>query len=208
MAYTVEQFLKIIQPMAQEDMKKTGLLASLTMAQALLESKYGNSGLTTTANNLFGMKGNYKGKSVTLPTTEYEEGMRKTILAVFRKYPSWAESIADHSQLIVSAKRYEKVIGAQDYKEACRAIQDAGYATDPDYATKLIFVIEKYNLYNFDNPQDIGTKRIKILLNGIEKEVETINLDGFNYIKLRDLVDEKIKVDYDAVRKLPVVEVK
>lgn len=218
MAYTIQSFLEIIVPMARKNMAKTGVLASLTIAQAILESKYGNSGLTKSANNLFGIKGAYNGQSVTLPTTEYEKGVKKTIMAPFRKYPSWQDSLEDHSNFLKKYSRYRGVLNAKDYKEACHAIQAAGYATDPNYAIQLISLIEKYKLYEWDKKESeekevtqkqeciIGT--ITIELNGVQKEVETVNVEGFNYIKLRDLADAKILVDYDAKNKLPIIKVK
>ena len=129
MAYSTEEFLNKIKPMVIEDMRKTGILASLTASQALIESNKGNSGLTQKANNLFGMKGAYNGQSVTMPTTEYYNGVKTTVNAAFRKYPSWAESIADHSGLFNRSSRYANLRGLTDYKLACKYVKDDGYAT-------------------------------------------------------------------------------
>lgn len=213
MTYTIEKFLEIIKEMAIDDMKKTGVLASLTIAQALLESQYGNSGLTKSANNLFGIKGEYKGQSITLPTAEYENGMRKIIQAKFRKYPSWEASLEDHSNFLKQYKRYTKVLSAKDYKKACHAIEAAGYATDPQYAEKLINLIERYKLYAYDvdtntSTTDTTLDTLTIQLNGVAKQVQAVNVNGDNYIKLRDLADAKIQVSYDAEKKLPIVKVK
>lgn len=105
-------FIAKIAPATVGDMKKTGVPASLTIAQAILESGWGGSGLTAQANNLFGIKGSGPAGSVKMPTTEYRpDGTSYQILANFRAYHSWAESIEDHSRLLVNGttgdpKRY------------------------------------------------------------------------------------------------------
>ncbi|WP_412102310.1 glucosaminidase domain-containing protein, partial [Paenibacillus alvei] len=148
-------FIAKIAPAAVEDMKKTGVPASLTMAQAILESGWGGSGLTAQANNLFGVKGRGPAGSVKMPTIEYRpDGTSYPILANFRAYHNWAESIADHSLLIINGTkdkpdRYHGVLRA-DYKIACREITRGGYATDPKYADMLIGMIEQYELHKYD----------------------------------------------------------
>ena len=150
MSYTAESFLKKIKPMVIADMKKTRILASLTAAQAFIESNKGNSGLTTKANNLFGIKGEYKGQSVTMKTTEYVKGKAVRVDAAFRKYPSWVESIADHSSLFNRLARYKNLRGCVNYKKACQYVKEDGYATSPTYTQTLISCIEKYKLYEWD----------------------------------------------------------
>lgn len=150
MAYTAESFLQVLKPYVLEDMKTTGILASLTAAQAFIESNKGNSGLTQKANNLFGMKGRYNGQYVVMPTTEYYNGVKTKVNAEFRKYPNWLDSINDHSRLFNTAKRYANLRGCTNYKEACINVQKDGYATSPTYANTLINTIEKYRLYEWD----------------------------------------------------------
>ncbi len=148
-------FLALLGGLAREDMKKTGVLASLTIAQGILESGWGKSQLATKANNLFGIKATstWTGKTYTVETNECFDGVNMTrVEAVFRAYDSWAGSIFDHSALF-SAKRYEKVVGETDYKKACQAVKDAGYATDPNYPSKLIALIEQHKLYEFDRQE-------------------------------------------------------
>lgn len=156
MAYTDKSFLEILKPYVLEDMKKTKILASLTAAQAFIESNKGNSGLTQKANNLFGIKGEYNGQSVTMQTTEYYNGVKTKVDAKFRKYPSWLESVADHSRLL-STKRYANLIGCTDYRQACINVQADGYATSPTYSQTLINCIEKYKLYEWDAEVLAGT---------------------------------------------------
>lgn len=150
MAYTDTSFLAVLKPYVLEDMKNTGILASLTAAQAFIESNKGNSGLTQKANNLFGIKGEYNGQYVVMATTEYYNGVKTKVNAKFRKYPNWLESIADHSRLFNTNKRYANLRGCTDYKQACINVRADGYATSPTYTTTLLNVIEKYKLYEWD----------------------------------------------------------
>lgn len=150
MAYTDITFLQTIKPMVIQDMKKSGILASLTAAQAFIESNKGNSGLAIKGNNLFGIKGTYNGQSVKMKTTEYYNGIKQSVMADFRKYPSWQESISDHSDLFNRKSRYSNLRGLTDYKLACKYVKDDGYATSPTYTQTLLNCIEKYKLYEWD----------------------------------------------------------
>lgn len=150
MAYTDQSFLNKLKPYVLKDMKDTKILASLTAAQAFIESNKGNSGLTTKANNLFGIKGTYNGQYVQMLTTEYYNGVACKVYANFRKYPSWQESIADHSDLFNRLARYKNLRGETDYVKACNNVKADGYATSPTYATTLITTINRYKLYEWD----------------------------------------------------------
>ena len=149
-----KQFIEKVGKLAAADMKASGVLASLTIAQAILESGWGESGLTVKGNALFGIKAgaNWKGKVYSGKTKEcYDGATYEDITATFRAYDSWEESVEDHSALLTGAARYKAVIGERDYKAACIAIKAAGYATDPTYSTKLINLIESYGLNEYDN---------------------------------------------------------
>lgn len=209
MKYTTKEFITKVAPLAQRQMQSSKILASLTIAQAILESSWGNSELTAKANNLFGVKGEYSGQSIIMTTAEYYNGTRTYIQAAFRKYPSWSESVADHTSFLVKNTRYANLIGETNYKQACIKIQTAGYATDPNYAAGLISLIEKYQLTQYDiKEEEEMVKTMTIELNGVLKQVQVIEKDGYNYIKLRDVADAKIIVDYDSTRKIPTVKVK
>lgn len=147
---TDREFFNKIKDDVIRDMKQSGILASLTAAQAFIESNHGNSGLTQKANNLFGMKGSYNGSFVTMKTKEYVNGKYITVDASFRKYPDWASSIKDHSDLFLRLDRYKNLRGCKDYKTACQNVQKDRYATSPSYASTLIRTIEKYKLYEWD----------------------------------------------------------
>lgn len=149
---TDKEFFDKIKEDVITDMKNSGILASLTAAQAYCESAHGSSKLSLPPNNnLFGMKGTYNGQSVTMKTKEYINGKYITVDAAFRKYPNWAASISDHSSLFNRLERYKNLRGLKDYKLACTYVQKDGYATSPSYASTLIRIIENYKLYEWDN---------------------------------------------------------
>ena len=143
MSYTDVSFLAKLKPYIIKDMQDFGILASLTAAQAFIESNKGNSGLTTKANNLFGIKGTYQGQSVIMKTTEYYNGVACKVDAAFRKYPSWQESIADHSALFNRLSRYANLRGLTDYRLACQYVQKDGY-----YAC---YTLTAFNKNDIDN---------------------------------------------------------
>ena len=188
--YTAESFLAILKPYVISDMRKSGILASLTASQALIESNCGNSGLTRQANNIFGIKGSYNGESVRMWTTEYYNGVPQRVLAAFRKYPSWAESVADHSDLFNRLKRYENLRGLKDYKLACKYVQQDGYATSPSYSQTLLSTINKYKLYLWDaevsgeSAGSANVKQLPVLKRGSRGEYvlawqKFLNLNGY-----------------------------
>jgi len=167
MALTQEQksFIEKVGKLAVADTLKSNVLASLTIAQAILESGWGESSLTINANALFGIKATntWKGKVYNTKTKECYNGITfTTIDACFRAYDSWEESIADHSAFL-TASRYAAVIGERDYKKACTAIKAAGYATDPDYSAKLIKIIEQYGLTQYDAAQAEKGNKMNII---------------------------------------------
>ncbi|MGG4453231.1 N-acetylmuramoyl-L-alanine amidase [Brevibacillus porteri] len=141
-------FITRIAPIAVAEHKRTGIPASLTLAQAIVESRSGTSELAVKANALFGVKGVGPAGSYEKVSDEYVGGVRIEKRSAFRKYNDWSESIRDHSEFLLKP-RYSKVIGA-DWRTACVEISRAGYATDPNYAAKLAKVIEQYRLYEYD----------------------------------------------------------
>lgn len=139
---------KVGNPAVKIYVKNRQVLPSVVIAQAILESQFGTSELSTDANNLFGIKGTYRGQSVQFYTREIENGKSIKVLAQFRKYPNLASSIADHNQL-VSAK-FIKSKNILSYRQSTRLLQENGYATDPHYASKLNHLIVEYHLSNYD----------------------------------------------------------
>ena len=148
-----QQFFNNISAGAMESYKKNGIFASITLAQAMLESGTGSSGLTSKANNLFGVKAyNWSGKSVQMMTKEHVQGIDVDVLAAFRAYDNWNESIQDHVNFLIHNSTYTEhgVFTSKTYEEQAQALQSAGYATDPNYAMSLVLLIKQYNLDKYD----------------------------------------------------------
>lgn len=151
------KFIDSIKEGAIESYKTSKILPSITIAQAILESNWGNSNLTKEANNLFGIKADYywKGEYVIFDTNEYHNYMIKD---KFRKYESLADSIKDHSDFLLKNTRYKEhgVFDAKTYKEQALALENAGYSTAQDefgnktYAKMLGEIIRQYNLQIID----------------------------------------------------------
>lgn len=99
MTLSQQQFIQSIANDAQDLQKEEKILTSVTLAQAILESNWGKSGLSTSANNLFGIKGSYEGNSVSMGTQEFSSGKAYRTQADFRKYPDKKASLVDHAQL-------------------------------------------------------------------------------------------------------------
>lgn len=154
-AQSHQQFIERLVPHAQELQDGYGVLPSIILGQAILESNWGKSTLASKYNNLFGIKAYGDQKKVSLETKEFVNEEWITIQGDFKVYDSWEQSMDDHTQLFVQGVEwnpalYEKVITATNYQEAAQALQDAGYATDPGYAQKIIQVIETYQLNQYD----------------------------------------------------------
>lgn len=148
-------WLKKIAPYAQRLQKKYGVLASITLAQAAHESNWNDSQLSSKYHNFYGIKASSGQAAIKLPTSEYIDGKWITANARFRVYTSWQASMLDHTLLLVNGttenpNRYYRVLHARNYKIAAKALYQAGYATDPTYATKLIKIIEQYHLDRYD----------------------------------------------------------
>lgn len=137
---------------AIEGWRKYKILPSVTMAQAIVESGWGESGLTAVSNNLFGIKANgWTGKTVDYPTKEFVNGEYISVVSTFRAYDSMDESTADHGAFLAGLERYRNIIGVADYTAVCKLLQADGYATSPTYAETLISIIEQYNLDDYDS---------------------------------------------------------
>ena len=147
---TVEQkinfYVKKYAPAATKNMRFFKIPASITLAQGILESGYGEGTLAKKANNHFGIKCHkgWKGKSITHDDDEKDE--------CFRSYKNPLRSYRDHSLFLVDRDRYSSLftLNRKDYKGWAVGLKAAGYATDPKYADKLISLIERFNLNRFD----------------------------------------------------------
>ena len=141
-----EKYIEEYKEIAISQMNKTGIPASIILAQACLESGDGQSYLAREANNHFGIKCHgWNG-----PTIRYDDDKRNEC---FRKYRNAEESFRDHSDFIVNGSRYGFLfdLDRTNYKGWAKGLKKAGYATHPKYAEMLIRIIEDYELYRFDN---------------------------------------------------------
>lgn len=143
---TYQQYIDQYKDVAIEQMKKHRIPASITLAQGLFESGAGRSELARKGNNHFGIKCHgWKGRTV-----HHDDDARNEC---FRAYDNAYESYEDHSRFLVSGKRYQGLFSLKttDYKGWAHGLKAAGYATNPNYATKLIQIIELYKLYEYDH---------------------------------------------------------
>ena len=173
---------------AQATERKYGVPASITLGQIMLESggsyEGGLSGLAVKAKNLFGIKGTGTAGSVTMNTMEQGANGLYATQANFRKYNSYAESIEDHGKLLTNANYTRYTKDAKTVEEYAVAIHKAGYATDANYANKLISIINSNNLKQYDGgssysvPEYTGTETLQNVTSSGNGEVtEEVKLD-------------------------------
>lgn len=144
----VRAFQQRLTPHAEEASRITGIPARFMLGQAALESGWGKREIIaadgSNSHNVFGIKatGGWKGKTAETTTTEYVNGVPQKRVEKFRAYDSYADAFRDYAQLLSNNPRYEKVIAnARDVQGFAQGLQKAGYATDPDYADKLMRII-------------------------------------------------------------------
>ena len=143
-----QDFINQLAPGAQNTWNEYGVLPSVSMAQAIVESAWGQS---APGNNLYGIKGDYNGNYTMQSTQEYYNGHYVTIQDKFRAYPDLATSVEDHGNFLAVNPRYSNLLYSKDYAYVCQMLQADGYATDPNYANTLISIISYNNLNRFDN---------------------------------------------------------
>ncbi len=163
---TNQEFINEIAEYAVRDMQKTGVLASVTIAQSCLEAGFGTTDLAVKANNVNGLKCDLSGNTwetvwdkksrYTKNTKEQKkDGTEYTVKADFRVYPDWETCIKDHSLYLIGAmngnkKRFEGIVGEKDPRKAITIIKNGGYATDTKYVDKVMSIINRYNLTQYD----------------------------------------------------------
>ncbi|MGZ2370718.1 glucosaminidase domain-containing protein [Ancylomarina sp. YFZ004] len=176
-------YISKYKQLAITEMERTGIPASITLAQGLLESGNGNSTLATKANNHFGIKcHDWTGPSIKIDDDRKNE--------CFRKYKDPYQSYKDHSEFLTNRSRYEFLFKLKltDYKAWAKGLKKAGYATHPKYAHMLIDIIEEEELYLFDS----NAKRHKIKhseKSKFEKSLGNLDLrlevaNGVHFIKV------------------------
>ncbi len=145
---TREEYIDRYKAIAIDHMERYGIPASITMAQGILESDCGNSWLSTQSNNHFGIKckRNWTGGRIFYDDDEKGE--------CFRSYPSVEDSYRDHAEFLDRQPRYDRLftLPSDDYKGWAFGLKQCGYATAPDYAQRLIKIIEESRLYLLDRP--------------------------------------------------------
>ncbi len=160
---SIQEYIDEYKALAVAEMKRAGIPASITMAQGILESRNGNSYLAKVGNNHFGIKchTDWTGKKIHLDDDAPNE--------CFRKYKSVYESFIDHSNFLTRKGRYSSLfeLDPLDYKNWAKGLKAAGYATDPQYANKLVTLIERYQLSKFDLPGGIDCDNIVLDLPAI-----------------------------------------
>ncbi|WP_364278727.1 glycoside hydrolase family 73 protein [Peribacillus frigoritolerans] len=155
-------FISSIKEGAIDNYKEYGILPSITIAQAILESGWGKSELSVRYNNIFGIKSyNWDGKSANISTSEFHE---ENIQADFRVYDTISDSLQDHSVFLTENPRYEKngLFSAKTYLEQATALQEAGYSTieneagEKIYSELLIELIRQHQLQLIDSEAYLG----------------------------------------------------
>ncbi len=200
-ASSQQQFINQIAPHAQSVANANDLYASVMMAQAILESAWGQSTLAQAPNyNLFGIKGSYNGQTVYMNTLEFLNGQWVTKNEPFRRYPSFAESFMDNARTLRNVSFQSGVYYyAGAWKSNTTSYRDATawltgrYATDPNYATSLNRIIETYGLTQYDTPSNgtpstvvgnvitTGTTNAGVTSNTTTTNTTTSNVSGSTY---------------------------
>lgn len=150
-----QDFIAAVSPAACQSAIQTNIPASFVVADAALESGWGASQLTQQAMNLFGVKADpsWSGPTYAIPTREYLDGQWTMVNAKFRKYADWLGSINDHAAFLIQNPRYASAFSCTDGTSFAMAVANAGYATDPQYAQKIISIINAHNLTSLDKEQ-------------------------------------------------------
>lgn len=187
---TPEQYVNTYKNLAIAEMKRTGIPASVTLAQGLLETESGNSELVQKSNNHFGIKckSTWTGESVTHTDDAPNE--------CFRKYNKPEESYRDHSDYLSTSPRYASLfkLDAADYRGWCYGLKKCGYATNPRYPQILMGNIEKYNLQQFDSGDtsaELETFADAKVIDQSSNEVKTVTIAPVSYNE--NAIDNSLK---------------
>ena len=173
-----ESYIYQFSAIAMQEMRLYGIPASITLAQGILESSNGQGNLTKRSNNHFGIKCNgWKGAKVYHDDDKAQE--------CFRKYTHAEYSYRDHSLFLYNRSRYHFLFDYDltDYKAWARGLKKAGYATDPKYPNKLIGLIERYKLYEYDKEV---LKTLKLAKNSKPKKEQKHNSKAIHIVEKGD----------------------
>jgi hypothetical protein len=195
---SVQEYIDQYKHWAIDEMKRSGIPASITLAQGMLESNNGNSTLALRGNNHFGIKcHDWKGKSIRHHDDERNE--------CFRKYKSARDSYVDHTNFLMNTPRYSFLfeLDQTDYKGWAKGLKKAGYATSPTYASALIRIIEENELNQFDSGMIVRRRA-----DDTETIAELTDIDGFEIeighrkILMRNRIDYIIVKEGDTYQSL------
>jgi LysM repeat protein len=185
---TRQEYIKAYKDLAIIEMQRSGIPASITMAQACLESGDGNGALARKANNHFGIKchDDWNGKTIHHDDDEKHE--------CFRKYKTVYDSYHDHSDYLMSQSRYDFLfeLDPEDYRGWAKGLKKAGYATDPSYAQALIKIIEENALFNLDR---------EVVAEQTKAPQHKKDLTDANKVNLGRTVFERNRIRYICARK-------
>ncbi|WP_245942970.1 glucosaminidase domain-containing protein [Flavobacterium lacus] len=194
---TTELVLKYIddfKDIAKENMRQHGIPASITLAQGILESGVGQGSLSKRANNHFGIKCH---KEWTGPSVRHDDDSAQEC---FRKYDDPADSYRDHSLFLTTRSRYASLfeLPRDDYKAWAKGLRAAGYATDTKYPDKLISLIERYQLNQYDTEVlgKFSTSK-KVVSSGKSSEKEYIVTKGDTLYSL----SKKFNISIDEIKR-------
>ena len=178
-----QRYVEKYAPMAVREMLRSGVPASITLAQGMLESGNGESKLATKGKNHFGIKCH---KGWTGKTMKVDDDARGEC---FRVYDSVEESYRDHSDFLRYRDRYKFLfdLDRTDYKGWAYGLKKAGYATDPSYAAKLVRYIEDNNLSRFDVLKEVEAEEMPLPPHRIEAPVLTMSDEEFHFPLTREL---------------------
>lgn len=180
-----EKVIKQLLPGALAVFEKYGLLPSVTIAQAILETGWLKA---VKGNNIFGIKWTVGCgfEAQEFLTNEWINGVKTSVMGKFRKYNSIEDSILDYGRLL-TATRYRGVLNSEDYKVACENLYKAGYATDVEYTSKLIKLIQENKLYVYDSKNNTIKKPTKEAVMVVQRNL--------NIIKIKDSNNKVLIVD-------------
>lgn len=184
-------FIGAIAPLAQAEKQNRArwVLPSVCIAQAALES-----GWNVKARTLFGIKG----RGANLKTVEYINGKYVNTTASFKAYPNLAAAVHGYYDLITGSSRYAGAVNQSDALAAITAIKNGGYATDPSYVSKIMSIINQYNLRQFDyvptyNLDDIARKVIRGEFGNGQDRVNRLRNAGYDANAVQKRVNEMLK---------------
>ena len=187
---TPDEYINAYKDIAIAEMKRSGIPASVTLAQGILETECGNSELVKKSNNHFGIKckSTWKGESVTHTDDAPNE--------CFRKYNNPVDSYKDHSDYLKTSPRYEALFKLEpsDYKGWAYGLKKAGYATNPKYPQIVISNIEKYNLQQYDNLTTDEADNIAIA-KITQQEKQIVNEVVVDFTSLENSIKLKNKIN-------------